>query len=279
MIEFISLLILFCGLAIASYYDLKTTEIPDRLAYALLALGIILFFSYHFTMKNWEVFKTSLISSLILLAIGFGMYFFGHWGLGDSFLLASSGFLFFSNPTNKVFINPQIDYLFNVFLVGIFYVLFYSFLVFLRNEKFPKIFSEEIKKQAKWILVFLAFLIVFFSVLSFITFKKVFSIQSAFSILIAFLLTILWIYLKSGEKLFVKKIKIEELKVGDVLLESKRWDGIDKKTLEKIRKSGKKYVYIKTGIAFAPVFLLALIFTLLFGNLYLSFLKMILFLM
>ncbi|MCS7106355.1 MAG: hypothetical protein NZ942_03500, partial [Candidatus Aenigmarchaeota archaeon] len=59
-----------------------------------------------------------------------------------------------------------------------------------------------------------------------------------------------------------------KLKVGDVLAESKLWEGITQKDLIKIKKSGKKYVVIKEGVRFAPAFPLALLFTLYFGDVF-----------
>jgi hypothetical protein len=49
-------------------------------------------------------------------------------------------------------------------------------------------------------------------------------------------------------------------------LEYRIWEGITEKELEKIKKSGRKYIYIKEGVRFAPTFPLALIFTLWFGD-------------
>jgi prepilin signal peptidase PulO-like enzyme (type II secretory pathway) len=80
-------------------------------------------------------------------------------------------------------------------------------------------------------------------------------------------LILLWKFVKVVEDVgFKKRISVSKLKVGDVLLESKRWDGITEAELRKIKKSGKKFVTIKTGVRFGPVFSLALLFTFFYGD-------------
>ena len=65
---------------------------------------------------------------------------------------------------------------------------------------------------------------------------------------------------------FKKRIPISELKVGDVPVDYKVWEGITEKELKKIKRSGRKYIWIKEGVRFAPAFPLALLFTLFFGD-------------
>lgn len=279
MIDLISLAILFIGLALASYYDLKTTEIPDMLAYFLLFSGVILFSINAFMLKDWEKIKYSLASALLIALIGFGMYFFGQWGLGDSFLLASSGFLFFSNPLGKTLMGPQLDFLFNLFLIGVFYVLFYSFFISFKNKNVFRNFVKELSAQKNQIILYVFLIGLVFSFMSFYLVGKIVLKLVLIPLAVVLFLIFSWIYLKVCEKNFIKRIHVKNLKVGDVLLESKRWDGIDKKTLMKIKKSGKKYVYVKTGVAFAPTFLIALIVTIFFGNFYFFVLSKLLFLL
>ena len=57
-----------------------------------------------------------------------------------------------------------------------------------------------------------------------------------------------------------------ELKEGDVPDGSKLWEGLTKEQVKEIKKSGKKYVVIKDGVRFAPVFTLALLAAILLGD-------------
>jgi prepilin signal peptidase PulO-like enzyme (type II secretory pathway) len=78
---------------------------------------------------------------------------------------------------------------------------------------------------------------------------------------------LLWKFVKTVENVgFKRKIPMPQLKVGDVPLDYKIWEGITEKELKKIKGSGKKYVWIKEGVRFAPAFPLALIFTILVGD-------------
>ncbi|MEM5875380.1 MAG: prepilin peptidase [Candidatus Aenigmatarchaeota archaeon] len=267
MIEIISLIILFFGLLIASYYDLKTTEIPDKFAYIFLSIGVILFIVNSY-INNFNNFIDNFIISLLISTIGFIMYFFGQWGLGDSFLLASSTFFLFFKTSKSFFIYPQLDFFSNLIIVGSFYIPLYSLPGFLRDKKAKKLFINRVKEFSSRILFLIFLFSILFLVISFYLLKQIFIRPLIFVVTFTLFLNYLWIYLKACEKMFIKRIKVNELKVGDVLLESKRWDGIDKKEIEKIKKARKKYVYIKNGVAFAPVFLISLIVTLLIGNLY-----------
>ena len=49
-------------------------------------------------------------------------------------------------------------------------------------------------------------------------------------------------------------------------MDYKIWEGITEKELKKIKKSGKKFIWIKEGVRFAPAFPLALLFTILVGD-------------
>ena len=65
---------------------------------------------------------------------------------------------------------------------------------------------------------------------------------------------------------FKIRIPVSKLKVGDMLLDERKLVGIEQPQINKIRRSGKKYVWIKEGVRFAPAFPLALLFTLYVGD-------------
>jgi len=82
---------------------------------------------------------------------------------------------------------------------------------------------------------------------------------SFFSIVLADLFYSFVIYGKLVEKIcFIKRVPVSKLKIGDVLLENKLWEGISAAELRKIRKQ-KKYVWIKEGVRFAGVFPITLL--------------------
>jgi len=278
MLEFYAFVIALAGTLIASYYDLKTTEIPDLLPILMIVSGITLNFLDFLLTKNPENLFLSLINGIVFSAIGFSMYFAGQWGAGDAFLLAAIGFLIPKSFLIQEDFPFLFTYLANLFLLGSIYMIVYSILYTIKNKKVIKTFKGQIKKFS-WSIVILSFLFILLSSLfSLVVFGKIVPKLISVSCGITLLLIILWIFSKSVEKSFIKRVPVSKLKVGDVLLESKRWDGITEREIKEIKKSGRKYVYIKSGICFAPAFPLALVFTMFYGNsivLFLSLLSLI----
>jgi len=275
MIEFLTIFIALAGTLIASYYDLKTTEIPDPLPIIMIASGILINFLSFMINGNAENLFLSIINGIIFSAIGFSMYLAGQWGAGDAFLLSAIGFLI---PKN-FFVNDEfpffLTYLVNLFFLGSVYMIIYSIVYSLREKSVIKYFKGQITKFSWMIsLLFILFLIAS-TILSYLILNSVNIKLVAISSALSIALIVFWLFSKSVEKSFIKRIPVSKLKVGDVLLESKRWDGISEEELRKIKRSGKKYVYIKTGVCFAPAFPIALVYTFLFGNSVVNFIKLL----
>ena len=64
---------------------------------------------------------------------------------------------------------------------------------------------------------------------------------------------------------FKRKIDASRVRIGDVPI-GYRWKGLTEKEVQKIKKKGNK-ITIKEGVRFAPVFVITIILTILFGNL------------
>jgi len=275
MIEFLAIFIALAGTLIASYYDLKTTEIPDYLPIVMIVAGILLNLSNFLITKNSEYLFLSIMNGIVFSIIGFSMYFAGQWGAGDAFLLAAVGFLI---PKN-FFLSEDFPFLFtylvNLFFLGSAYMIIYSIVYAIREKNAIKYFKSQIRKFYWAIFVLFVLFLIVSSILSYLIFDSINLKLVIISSVSSIALVILWLFSRSVEKSFVKRIPISKLKVGDVLLESKRWDGITEEKLREIKKSGKKYVYIKTGVCFAPAFPIALIYTFLFGNSVLNFIKLL----
>jgi hypothetical protein len=65
--------------------------------------------------------------------------------------------------------------------------------------------------------------------------------------------------------LFKRKVPASRLRVGDVPV-SQRWRGLTEKEIKEMQKKGGE-VWIKEGVRFAPVFVITMIVTLLYGSL------------
>lgn len=239
-------------LSIASYQDLKTTEISDKLLYLFIIVSVIINTLAYFSSRNKEIIVNSIINGMILSLIGALMYFTGQWGAGDSFLLAGVGFL---NPLNQDIIFT-LEYFFLLAISGMIYVILYSLTIFVKNEKAKKNVEMEFNKRSK--IIGLISLLLLASISAFILTDIDELILISNIIFVVLILSISFVYLKGIENSMVKKVRTKDVKVGDVLKESRKWVGIDEKMLKKLRRS-RKFVYIKEGVRFAPAFLIAFI--------------------
>lgn len=281
--EWIPLLAAFGGTAVAAAWDLKTTEVPDEVFYFMFGIGIVYYLYQSFLAASlWPLLYASAVAG-ILFAIGYLMYKFGQWGGADTFLLAGVGFLLPAVPSQlglapQLFFPFPFSYLVNVFLIGTPYMLVYAVVIAARSRKVRHQFHKDMKASAKSYIFFAVILFAFFFGLSYY-FSKEISLQSSqpsilslarnslIPALAALGLFIIFKFSKSVENFgFKKKIPVSRLRVGDVLLESKEFVGMNPRQVAAIKRSGKKFVVIKEGVRFAPAFPLALLFTLFYGD-------------
>jgi len=287
MFEIISISTAFIGSILAALFDLKTTEIPDEIPYAMIVIALVIYGVQSLIQWNYWPLLDSISVGLILLAFGFVMYYLGQWGGGDAKILSAIGFLIPKLPTSfaKELMFPfPVSYLINVFFVGAAYMLMYAFIIALINKKIFSKFFKDIKASSRLLsigsaVLFIMFLFLNWSLINYfgVDFDIFIVIKNSVLPLITTIsLFIIWKFAKTVEDVgFKKKIPISKLKVGDVLLESKLWEGITQKELNKIRKSGKKSVVVKEGVRFAMAFPLALFFSLYFGDGLLLFMKVL----
>ena len=241
---FFKIFISIVFLSIASYQDLKTTEISDNLLYLFLFFSIFINILESLVKNDVNILINSLMNGTFVTIFSIIFYYSGQWGAGDSFLFSSIGFL---NPFNE-----DISFSFFYFLllsfVGFFYAFLNAFSIFFLQKKKIR-FSMEEKK----FLVLILFTVLFS--FSLIKFSLVFLFIEFLSLLVFAL-----VFFRKIERLMIKRVAIDHLKEGDVLLEFKKWVGITKREIEELKKRGKKFVYVKEGIRFAPAFLLSFLF-------------------
>lgn len=265
MLELILFLLGLVGSGVASYFDLKTTEVPDEIPYAMVAVALIIFLlAYANGEKSFLI--NGLLYGIFFLAIGLGLYYFGQWGGADAKLLAVFGFLY-GNFKGR-FLPFCLEFFVNLFLVGAVYIIVYSLAVSIKNRTVWKKFKDSLKDSKHYlgslIVIMLATVVAY--LVGFVGLKMFYLAISVEVILFAMYLVLSFLMI-AERVVFRKKVPVSELKVGDVLLNSKLWEGVDEKTVKKIRKSGKKYVWIKEGVRFVPTFTIALIVTELYGSL------------
>ena len=277
MLEILFLVVAFIGSTAAGLYDLKTTEIPDEIPYTMMAVGIIGGVIKSYLAWSYMPLVFSFTVGLGFLGFGLIMYYTGQWGGGDAKILSGVGFLVPTLPsyvTKTLFFPFSLSFFFNLFLIGAIYMIVYALVLSIINRKIWTAFFKDMKANVKTLLIFDFSLVVFFILIGFI-FTKFFNFTLSNNLLnlnltLVLLCTglfLLWKFVKVVEEVgFKKKIPISQLKIGDVPLDFKVWEGVTEKDLTKIKKSGKKYIWIKEGVRFAPAFPLALLFTIFYGD-------------
>lgn len=258
----IPLVIAVLGSVVAGAWDLKTTEVPDEIPALMISLGLFVHFLSTGMTGDFYPLAVSLSAGTILLIAGLLMYSKGQWGGADAWILAAIGYLI-PLYSGRIFI---IDYLLNFLVVSAVYMIVYAVIIGARNPQIFSYFSKELK--AKWkIVAGIPLLYAVFSLfmLFYVSSSAVNVMPLLYILILVTLLTLFWVYGKVIEKYaFRKKIPASRLKVGDIL-EEMLWRGITEEEIKTIRKK-KKFVVIKEGIRFVPVFPITLLVTLMFGN-------------
>jgi Flp pilus assembly protein protease CpaA len=274
MFEWFLLIVALVGSFIAGIIDLKTTEIPDEIPHLMAGVGIVLHLIESIAISSYTPILYSCLAGFGFLAFGFFMYYTGQWGGGDAKMLSALGFLLPTLPNAKTFFPFSLSLFFNVFFIGAIYMFVYAFAISLKEKKVWTEFSHELKANARMLVllnVAIAFALILFGVFAmrFLVGLSFFELLMMEFKLVAFvaLLFFVWRFSKVVEEVvFKKKIPVSKLREGDVLLESKLWEGVTKEQVKMIKKSGVKHVWIKEGVRFGLVFPLALLFTLFIGD-------------
>lgn len=254
MLEMIFLAVLLSS--IAAFWDLLTTEVPDEIPALMISSGVF-FWYIRWLNGDAAAFVYSLLIGTAILAAGLVLYKSGKWGGADAWILAA---IFYMVPVvnNRIFL---VDYMYNLLIVSSAYTIVYAIILGLLNRNVFRYFLVDLKANARMISVLLMCLAAGFALIYLYSLPPPFiSITIMFTFLLFF-----WRYAQAIEKkVFTKRIPAGNLKVGDVL-QSMIWRGLTYEEVRKIRKQ-KKYVVIKEGMRFVPVFPITLIVTLFYGN-------------
>lgn len=264
MFEEIKLAIALIGGIICGLYDLKTSNMLDPLAWVMIVSGIGLHAYESFITGNWFILEWCLFVTGAFFIFSVFMYYRGYWGGGDGEMLIAYGALLPFGSNNSLYF-PLFLFL-NVFLVGGIYSLIYSFVIVAKDKKMLRKMKSELKENEKYFFGFFGAIIAI----------VILSSLNPFAIPLLLVVALLFIYppilkfSKFVEKnVFKKRIPVSKLKEDYVLgedipklgLKANLVRGLSKEEVEKIKKV-KKYVVIKEGVRFIPVFPIALIISL-----------------
>ena len=285
IIDLILLILGLLGLIIASYSDIKTTEIPDWLSYSLIISGFSLRMLHTIVNKDITYTSTALITFGIFFLVSNLMYYTKQWGGGDTKLLMAVSVIFATYPQNILdFFSPKLDNFYfpitifiNILLVGAIYSFMFIIYSSLKHKKEflkeYKKYSEHTKNPRKIILVLSILLIILAFVMGSIL-TKIFLFAGAVSILV---FLYIWIFVKSVEKsCMYTLISPSKLLEGDWLTKDiyyknklilkKPEYGVTKKDILILKKYKIKNVEIKKGLVFTPSFIIGTLTALIFGN-------------
>lgn len=269
-------------LMLASLYDLKTGEIPEKITRGLIVVILIMAAIYSISSVNPSFLAQSLLMGVGFFIFGYLMFYLGEWGGGDVKLLAGVGCsIGFLNSVDHFAEMESIfpyymDYFLNLVMVAVPYVIVYSFLLGLIN---PKVFAEFVNSLGrKRSLLAIA--------LSFTPSLITLSIDMpklAIMYLLVPPLVILALYLYAVEKIALQKtIDVQELKEEDILandlivdekkIASRRnMEGVSKDQVAEIQRlasEGKipRTITVRWGVRFAPILFFAFLLTVFLGG-------------
>jgi Flp pilus assembly protein protease CpaA len=144
MFELLLVAIALIGSFAAGIYDLKTTNIPDKVCIAMIILGIIIHALNGFLTNDFTILLNSLFFAGIFLIIGLVMYYAGWWGGGDGELLIAVGILL---PT-LFFVKTQfpfaISFFINTWFIGAIYSVIYVIILAYKDKGIGKSFFDRI---------------------------------------------------------------------------------------------------------------------------------------
>ena len=289
MIDIVLISIGILGLLIGTITDFQKREVADWVNFGMIFSGLGLRFISAFRI-DWYYFFIPLVWVAVFWAVGMGMYFTGQWGGGDVKMLMALSALFGTYP----FTHPRLLELFslphqsffmfhfflNVAVVGSLYGLFWGIgLAIYKRNVFIPAFKKTFLLIYKWF--FLAIILGFFIIVLGFFMQELFWVTFFLGFLLA-LLPLLYIFSKSVEESMIRFMKTSELTEGEWIVDDiyhketyitgPKELGITNAQIALFKKYKIRGARVKVGIPFVPAFFLAMIATMLFGNLFLLFL-------
>lgn len=284
MIEYFLVIVTLVYVIAATIFDIKTREVPDWLNFSFIAIAIFTNLLYSLMTKEWIYIIYSLIGLVTFFCLGSLMYYAGQWGGGDAKLLVGLGAIIPIYPKILLnYFNPNLNIpflvilAFNILIAGGFYGLVFSVCIAIKNKnKFLREFGIILKINKKRIVSVL--LILLFTFCLAILFE-VSMIVIPFILVVSFIgLTFLFVKAVENSSMY-KLIDIKDLTEGDWVVKTIKSRGkivyapsllgITNQEILKLKKYNIKKVLVKDGLPFIPAFLIGLLISLIYGNIFL----------
>jgi len=259
MLELLRLAIALVGSAAGGWWDLKTTDVPDKLVFGMIAAGLLLSAVEWQVFGNQDVFIASVITTVIFGAFALAMYKVGAWGGGDGAMLTAVGSLIPIWPvaSSFSFMPFPLVYFIAVFIVGLPYSVIYSLVAVWRSPLKGQ-FIVSMKRQLALLSLSVAAAVLVLAMRM--------DMLSALLALLLVAVVPVWQLSMFAERAFYKKMSTGQLKPGDMLGEDlpklrlfkRELRGLTAADISRIRKY-KRTVLTRSGVRYTLVFFLALL--------------------
>ncbi|MBI2572654.1 prepilin peptidase [Candidatus Woesearchaeota archaeon] len=251
------------ALAIASYCDVRTREVPDWISYAFLlgVAGIRVLFSFE---QGWSVLISGAFGFAVFCLLSLGLYYSRQWGGADAKLLMGMGVVIGLTYPWSIASWDILLYFVLVMVLGAIYGALWMFGLAIKRWKNvkPALFALFESQRVLIVLVLIATVLLMVG--------SVFVSLLWILVPIPLFLTFFLLFVSVVEKTcFQKSISplhategdwlAFEIKVGTkVVMEPKELQREDLLELQELEKTKKiKHIIIKEGVPFVPSFLIA----------------------
>lgn len=273
-------LITFFGFLLASFYDLKTREVPRLLTFSLIFLGLSLHGVESVYLKNLNPFISSFSTCFLCFCFAFLLYKIGAWAGGDVKLFTGLGALlpFYG----KISFFPFIVFVVS-FLAAFPFLIMYVAYFFIKRKKLRRVIKNQFKGwmlKEFYSIPFMIIISAFFSK-NFIDFFQ--SFLQLFFLSVIFFLGIASFKI-ARTNILREKIKVKELKEGMIpaqsiflekgrivfreqlfqkpagnLIVSSMARGLTEKEIKRLKELKVEEIIVKKSIPFVPIITLSML--------------------
>ena len=162
MLEIIIIFLTLSFLTFGSYFDLKTSEIPEKVSIGLIVVISSISAVYSLYSLNFSYILNSLFTGILYFILGYIFFYLGEWGGGDVKIFTgigcSLGFLKSLNFFNNGIFPCYIDYIINIGVVSLPYLMLYVLILGLIKRAVFKEFLESVKNPVVMFVILLSFI-------------------------------------------------------------------------------------------------------------------------
>lgn len=274
MLVAVLLCVAFAIVAIATYTDIRSREVPDWLNFAGIAAGFGIRLIWALQTNDWAQLGWGAMGFALFFAVGVLMYYTGQWGGGDSKLLMALGVLFGFDFT---LFSIALAFLIWALFAGAAYGLVWSVVLAVAHRRdFARKYASLSRQYVKaHVPVWTAFVLgIAFAIA---TDDQLFRILMLSIGIAAPVLFYLMLCVKAVENCCMyTAMAPSRLTEGDwiaknVVIRGKyvcgpKDLGVTKKTIQQLKRLNVKSVLVKEGIPFVPSFFIAFVLTALLGS-------------